>query len=84
MGVAFDGDADRSIFTDENGTIYWGDKTFAVVIKQYPNQKPRCKNSHTRKLLHTNQRYGRSLQRRINLDQSWKRHCFAENERVKR
>ena len=35
MGVAFDGDADRSIFTDENGTIYWGDKTFAVVIKQF-------------------------------------------------
>jgi phosphomannomutase / phosphoglucomutase len=35
MGVAFDGDADRSIFTDGNGTIYWGDKTFAVVIKQY-------------------------------------------------
>jgi phosphomannomutase/phosphoglucomutase len=35
MGVAFDGDADRSIFTDESGTIYWGDKTFAVVIKQF-------------------------------------------------
>jgi phosphomannomutase/phosphoglucomutase len=35
MGVAFDGDADRSIFTDENGVIYWGDKTFAVVIKRF-------------------------------------------------
>ena len=35
MGVAFDGDADRSIFVDGNGVIYWGDKTFAVVIKQY-------------------------------------------------
>ena len=35
LGVAFDGDADRSIFTDENGMIYWGDKTFAVVIKRY-------------------------------------------------
>jgi phosphomannomutase/phosphoglucomutase len=35
MGVAFDGDADRSIFCDGAGTIYWGDKTFAVVIKQY-------------------------------------------------
>jgi phosphomannomutase / phosphoglucomutase len=35
MGVAFDGDADRSIFVDANGAIYWGDKTFAVVIKQY-------------------------------------------------
>ncbi len=35
MGVAFDGDADRSIFVGEDGEIYWGDKTFAVVIKQY-------------------------------------------------
>ncbi len=35
MGVAFDGDADRSIFVGENGEIYWGDKTFAVIIKQY-------------------------------------------------
>jgi phosphomannomutase/phosphoglucomutase len=43
MGVAFDGDADRSIFTDENGTIYWGDKTFAVVIKQYLLKNPGAK-----------------------------------------
>lgn len=35
MGVAFDGDADRSIFVGENGEIYWGDKTFAIIIKQY-------------------------------------------------
>ncbi|MCW4023888.1 MAG: phosphoglucosamine mutase [Candidatus Bathyarchaeota archaeon] len=40
MGVAFDGDADRSIFCDENGTIYWGDKTFAIVIKQYFLKNP--------------------------------------------
>jgi phosphomannomutase/phosphoglucomutase len=43
MGVAFDGDADRSIFTDSNGTIYWGDKTFAVVIKQYLLKYPGTK-----------------------------------------
>ena len=43
MGVAFDGDADRSIFTDGNGTIYWGDKTFAVVIKQYLLKHPGAK-----------------------------------------
>ncbi len=43
MGVAFDGDADRSIFTDANGTIYWGDKTFAVVIKQYLLKNPGAK-----------------------------------------
>ncbi len=35
MGVAFDGDADRSIFVGENGEIYMGDKTFAIVLKQY-------------------------------------------------
>lgn len=43
MGVAFDGDADRSIFTDANGTIYWGDKTFAVIIKQYLLKNPGSK-----------------------------------------
>ncbi len=43
MGVAFDGDADRSIFVDANGTIYWGDKTFAVVIKQYLIKNPGAK-----------------------------------------
>ncbi len=43
MGVAFDGDADRSIFTDATGTIYWGDKTFAVVIKQYLLKNPGAK-----------------------------------------
>ena len=33
LGVAFDGDADRSIFVDERGKIHWGDKTFALVEK---------------------------------------------------
>jgi len=35
VGVAFDGDADRSIFVDERGEVYMGDKTFAVVLKQF-------------------------------------------------
>ena len=43
IGVAFDGDADRSIFTDSKGTIYWGDKTFAIVIKQYLTNNPGAK-----------------------------------------
>lgn len=43
MGVAFDGDADRSIFVDASGVIYWGDKTFAVVIKQYLLKNPGAK-----------------------------------------
>jgi len=43
LGVAYDGDADRSIFVDEKGEIYWGDKTFALVEKHFlldnPNEK---------------------------------------------
>ncbi|MEM3579720.1 MAG: phosphoglucosamine mutase [Candidatus Bathyarchaeia archaeon] len=35
LGVAFDGDADRSIFIDEKGEIHWGDKTFALVEKHF-------------------------------------------------
>ena len=33
MGIAFDGDADRSVFVDEEGEIHWGDQTFALVEK---------------------------------------------------
>jgi phosphomannomutase / phosphoglucomutase len=43
IGVAFDGDADRSIFVGENGDIYMGDKTFAIVIKQYLKKNPGAK-----------------------------------------
>lgn len=43
LGVAFDGDADRSIFVDENGEVHWGDKTFALVekyfLKNHPGEK---------------------------------------------
>lgn len=40
LGVAFDGDADRSIFVDEEGQIHMGDKTFAVVEKQFLLKNP--------------------------------------------
>jgi phosphomannomutase/phosphoglucomutase len=40
FGVAFDGDADRSIFVDENGEIHWGDKTFAVIEKDFLVENP--------------------------------------------
>lgn len=40
LGVAFDGDADRSIFIDEKGEIHWGDKTFALVEKYFLMQNP--------------------------------------------
>ena len=43
LGVAFDGDADRSIFAGENGEIYWGDKTFAVILKHFLMKHPNTK-----------------------------------------
>lgn len=43
LGVAYDGDADRSVFVDENGQIYWGDKTFALVEKYFLKDNPREK-----------------------------------------
>ena len=33
VGVAFDGDGDRSIFCDNTGTLYMGDKTGALLVK---------------------------------------------------
>jgi phosphomannomutase/phosphoglucomutase len=43
LGVAFDGDADRSVFVDEKGQIHMGDKTFALVekyfLKEHPDEK---------------------------------------------
>jgi phosphomannomutase / phosphoglucomutase len=41
LGVAFDGDADRSIFVDETGQIHMGDKTFGVVLKQFLLDNPK-------------------------------------------
>jgi phosphomannomutase/phosphoglucomutase len=43
LGVAFDGDADRSIFVAENGEIYWGDKTFALIEKHFLIENPNAK-----------------------------------------
>jgi len=31
LGIAYDGDADRSIFVDENGEYIYGDKTLAII-----------------------------------------------------
>jgi len=40
LGVAYDGDADRSMFVDEKGEIHWGDKTFALVEKHFLKKNP--------------------------------------------
>jgi phosphomannomutase / phosphoglucomutase len=44
FGVAYDGDGDRSIFCDNTGAIYMGDKTGAVLVKHLLSQKH--KGSH--------------------------------------
>lgn len=40
LGVAFDGDGDRAIFVDEGGVIHWGDRSFALVVRDYLSQHP--------------------------------------------
>jgi phosphomannomutase/phosphoglucomutase len=40
LGVAYDGDADRSIFVDEKGRIIMGDQTFALVAKYFLTDNP--------------------------------------------
>lgn len=40
VGVAYDGDADRAIFVDERGEAHWGDKTFALIAKQFLMENP--------------------------------------------
>lgn len=43
LGVAYDGDADRSVFVDELGVIHMGDETFALVEKYFLKDNPREK-----------------------------------------
>jgi phosphomannomutase/phosphoglucomutase len=40
LGVAFDSDADRAIFADENGEIHMGDRSFALVEKYFLIDNP--------------------------------------------
>ena len=47
VGVAFDGDGDRSIFCDEKGIVSWGDKTGTLLAKyliltKHPKAKIVC------------------------------------------
>jgi phosphomannomutase/phosphoglucomutase len=39
FGIAQDGDADRAIFVDENGTYIWGDKSLSLVGKYITGKK---------------------------------------------
>lgn len=40
FGVAYDGDADRAIFVDEIGIIHWGDRTFALIEREFLKEHP--------------------------------------------
>jgi phosphomannomutase/phosphoglucomutase len=40
FGVAHDGDADRAIFVDETGAVQWGDRTFALIAKDFLAKNP--------------------------------------------
>ncbi len=40
VGVAFDGDGDRSIFIDEKTEVHWGDRSFALVAKEFMAKNP--------------------------------------------
>lgn len=40
LGVAYDGDGDRSIFCDEGGNLYWGDQTGALLADYMMERNP--------------------------------------------
>jgi phosphomannomutase/phosphoglucomutase len=40
FGVAYDGDGDRSLFCDENGEIYWGDRTGSMLVDYLLSKEP--------------------------------------------
>jgi len=40
LGVAFDGDGDRAIFVDERGEVHWGDRSFALVARDFIQRNP--------------------------------------------
>jgi len=40
IGVAYDGDGDRSIFVDELGEVHWGDRSFSLLAKEFIAKNP--------------------------------------------
>ena len=43
LGIAFDGDGDRAIFVDEKGEVHWGDRSFALIVKDFLTKNPGSK-----------------------------------------
>jgi len=40
MGVAYDGDGDRSLFCDEKGVVHWGDRSGALLVEYILSKNP--------------------------------------------
>ena len=40
IGVAYDGDGDRSLFCDEKGIVHWGDQTAALLVDYILSENP--------------------------------------------
>lgn len=40
MGVAYDGDGDRSLFCDEKGVVHWGDRSAALLTEYILSENP--------------------------------------------
>ena len=40
LGIAFDGDGDRSMFVDEKGEVQWGDRSVALLAKDFMAKNP--------------------------------------------
>jgi phosphomannomutase/phosphoglucomutase len=40
LGIAFDGDGDRSMFVDETGAVQWGDRSVALVAREFVRRNP--------------------------------------------
>ena len=40
LGIAFDGDGDRSVFVDREGEVHWGDRSFALVAREFISRNP--------------------------------------------
>jgi phosphomannomutase/phosphoglucomutase len=40
LGIAFDGDGDRSMFVDEKGEVQWGDRSVALLAKDFMTKNP--------------------------------------------
>ena len=40
MGVAYDGDGDRSLFCDEKGVVHWGDRSAGLLVEYILSKNP--------------------------------------------